>query len=195
MPDGGFRPGAGSRVLTGPNVITFARICAVPVAIWLVLRGHMHWALGLFILAGLSDAVDGWLARRGAASALGAVLDPIADKALLVSMFVTLAWMDVLPALLVILLVFRDVVIVGGVIVLAVLGQPPRIRPLMIAKVNTALQIVLVALALLLAGLPHAEPTALLGLVVFGWVVCATTLLSGGATIWRVARPRDTHLP
>ncbi len=95
--------------------------------------------------------MDGWLARRRGTSYVGALLDPVADKALLVTMYVTLAAVHVLPDWLAILVVFRDVVIVGGVVVLALLGQPLVIRPLMISKLNTVLQIVLVALALLLA--------------------------------------------
>ena len=83
------------------------------------------------VAAGLSDAVDGWLARRsGSRSAVGAILDPIADKLLLVSMYVTLAFMKVLPDWLAILVVFRDLLIVGGVVLLWVLGIPARIRPL-----------------------------------------------------------------
>ena len=103
--------------------------------------------------------MDGWLARRnGGGNALGALLDPVADKALLVTMYVTLAAVNVLPDWLAILVVFRDVVIVGGVVVLAVLGQPVLIRPLYVSKLNTALQIVLVAVALLLAGFGLAAP-------------------------------------
>ena len=134
-------------------MITFARLCAVPLAVWLVLQHRIAEVFYLFVAAGLSDAVDGWLARRRGTSALGAILDPVADKALLVTMYVTLAAVNVLPDWLAILVVFRDIVIVGGVLVLAILGQPVQIRPLYVSKLNTALQIVLVALALLLAGL------------------------------------------
>ena len=137
--------------------------------------------------AGLSDAVDGWLARRRGVTALGAVLDPIADKALLVSMYVTLAAVNILPDWLAILVVFRDVLIVGGVLLLAVLGQPAQIRPLAISKINTALQIVLVALALLLTGFDLAAPALLETLI---WVVAATTMASGSLYVWKAARTR-----
>ena len=83
---------------------------------------------------------------------MGALLDPVADKALLVTMYVTLAAVEALPDWLAILVVFRDVVIVGGVVVLSVLGQSVLIRPLYISKLNTVLQIVLVAVTLLLSG-------------------------------------------
>ncbi|MBV8458916.1 MAG: CDP-alcohol phosphatidyltransferase family protein, partial [Acetobacteraceae bacterium] len=79
-------------VLTIPNAISFARLCAVPLAFWLVIDHMLVGAFILFVLAGASDAVDGWLARRnGGGNTIGAILDPVADKALLVTMCVTLA--------------------------------------------------------------------------------------------------------
>jgi cardiolipin synthase len=176
-------PGAG--LVTLPNIITFGRLCAVPLAVWLVLQHHMSAAFFLFVAAGLSDAVDGWLARRGAASALGAMLDPAADKALLVTMFVTLAAVDALPDWLAILVVFRDVVIVGGLLVLFLLGHPATSRPLGISKLNTALQIGLIALTLGLAAFGLAAPWLL---TVSIWIVAASTFGSGAAYVWRVAR-------
>src|SRR5947208_1714506 len=102
MPDG-YARARGADIVNVPNVITFARLCAVPVAIWLTLRGQFALTFGLFALAGISDAVDGWLARRRGGSALGAMLDPLADKALLIGMFVTLTVVGVLPDWLTIL--------------------------------------------------------------------------------------------
>jgi cardiolipin synthase len=187
MPDGGelARP-AGYGFVTLPNVITFARLCAVPMAVWLVMQGYFTTAFWLFAGAGASDAVDGWLARRRGTSFVGALLDPVADKALLMTMYVTLAAVHVLPDWLAILVVFRDAVILGGVAVLALLGQPLMIRPLMISKVNTALQFVLVAVALLLAGMGLEEPLMMWALT---WAVAASTFTSGAAYVWKVARP------
>ena len=189
MPDGSDLRSATqtSAVLTLPNVITFVRLCAVPLAVWLVLQHQMREAFFLFVAAGISDGVDGWLARRGAGSALGAILDPVADKALLVTMYVTLAAVAVLPDWLAILVVFRDIIIVGGVLLLAVTGQPVSIRPLFISKLNTLAQIVLVALALFLAGFGLRLPLLQEGLI---WIVVATTLGSGAAYVWNAARPR-----
>ena len=184
MPDG-YARARGADIVNLPNIITFGRLCAVPVAIWLTLRGQFAATFGIFALAGLSDAVDGWLARRRGGSALGAMLDPLADKALLVSMFVTLAVVGVLPDWLAILAVFRDLVIIGGLLVMWQLAMPVRIRPLLISKLNTALQLLLVGFALLLRGFDlHAEPllTALI------WAVAASTLLSGAAYVWKAAR-------
>jgi cardiolipin synthase len=195
MPDGSdsarLNGAAGARatqagVVTLPNIITFARLCAVPLAVWLVIEERFGQAFTLFVLAGLSDAVDGWLARRqGGGNSVGAVLDPVADKALLVCMYVTLAAVHVLPDWLAILVVFRDVIIVGGVLVCAVLGYPVAIRPLYISKVNTVMQIALVAAALLLAGFGVRVPGLIAGL---SWVVAATTLASGAAYVLKGAR-------
>jgi cardiolipin synthase len=173
-------------LFTLPNAITFARLCAVPWVVWLVLQHRFDLAFYMFLAAGVSDAVDGWLARvRNARSKLGAILDPVADKALLVSMYVTLAAVGVLPDWLAILVVFRDLVIVGGVLVLYVLGQPPAIQPIMLSKANTVLQIVLVAGALMVAAFTLSVGP-LLDLLVLA--TAATTLASGAVYVWRAAR-------
>jgi len=188
MPDGsGFGRSVSSELITAPNVITFARLCAVPLAFWLVLEHRLDQAFFLFVAAGLSDAVDGWLARRYGGNAIGALLDPVADKALLVTMYVTLATVDALPAWLAILVVFRDLVIVGGVLILGVLGHPVIIRPLYISKLNTMFQIMLVAAILLRAGFGLSMPWVCEVMI---WVVAATTLASGGAYVWVTARGR-----
>jgi len=188
MPDGTqLGQGGTHALLTLPNVITFGRLCAVPVAVWLVLDGAFAWAFWLFLAAGLSDALDGWLARRGAASAVGAVLDPVADKALLVTMYVTLAAVSILPVWLAILVVFRDMVIVGGLLVLGVLGHPVGIRPIWISKLNTALQIVLIAAALFMAGFALPMPILLAVLI---WATAATTLGSGAIYVAKTVRAR-----
>jgi cardiolipin synthase len=180
-------PAAGGNSLVNlPNLITFARLCAVPVAVWLVLRAEFLAGFWLFAAAGASDALDGWLARRRGPTRLGAAMDPAADKALLVSMYVTLAAMHVLPDWLAILVVFRDVLIVGGVLVLMLSGHKVAFRPLLLSRANTGLQIVLVAVALLLAGLRMPMPWLLWGLI---WLVAASTLASGAAYVWKAARP------
>ncbi len=188
MPDGTQLGRPTTTLLTLPNVITFARLCAVPLAVWLVVEHWLAEAFYLFVAAGASDAVDGWLARRnGSSNTVGALLDPVADKSLLVTMYVTLAAVNELPAWLAILVVFRDVVIVGGVLVLSVLGQPVLIRPLYISKLNTALQIILVAWTLFQAGFGFARPLASEALI---WAVAATTLASGAAYVWVTVRAR-----
>jgi cardiolipin synthase (CMP-forming) len=191
MPDEEGLERASGGLLSLPNLITLTRLCAVPLAFWLVIVHDLATAFGLFLAAGASDAVDGWLARRaGGASRLGAVLDPVADKALLVTMYVTLAAVGELPSWVATLVVFRDVVIVGGVVVLGLLGLPIAIRPLFISKVNTLLQIVLVALVLFLAGFGLAAPAADAAILALTWAVAASTLASGIAYVWRAAYAR-----
>jgi cardiolipin synthase len=172
-------------VLTLANVISFARLCAVPAAIWLVLHHRFPAAFGLFVLAGISDAIDGWLARRQGGTALGAVLDPLADKALMVGMYVTLAAIGQLPDWLAILVVFRDLVIVGGVLLLWTVGHAMQIRPLEVSKANTALQIGLVAVVL---GLDSAGVTLEPLRLALVWMVAGTTLVSGAAYVVRTVR-------
>lgn len=186
-PPPGPPPGpADAAVFTLPNVITFARLCAVPGAVWLMLQHRLDLAFWVFVAAGLSDGIDGWLARvRNARSRLGAVLDPVADKALLVSVYVTLAAIGVLPDWIAILVVFRDLLIVGGVVVLTMLHQPPGIRPLFISKATTAAQILLAAAALLLAGYGYGDSLVLDVLI---WTVAALTFASGATYVAQAAR-------
>jgi cardiolipin synthase len=186
MPDGSQvdRPAKGG-LLNPANIVTFARLCAVPMAFWLVLQHRMGQAFWLFLAAGLSDALDGWLARRYGSNAVGAIMDPVADKALLVTMFITLAAVGALPDWLAILVVFRDLLIVGGIIALTVTGHAVTIRPMYISKVNTVLQIVLVAVTLLQNGFAVEIP-GLSRLLI--WVVALTTLGTGAVYVWNTAR-------
>lgn len=164
-----------------PNFISLARLLAVPVAIYFILTHLYGPAFWLFVAAGVSDAVDGYLAKRfGQTSALGAYLDPLADKALLVGVYVTLGYSGHVPIWLVILVVFRDVIIVGGVILLHISAQGVRMKPLIVSKVNTAAQIALVVLVLGELGLGGGWP---LPRTIMVYLVAATTLLSGGAYI------------
>jgi len=186
MPDGvRLEPAPSTTLLNVANLISFGRLCAVPLAFWLVIDHALGGAFILFVLAGASDAVDGWLARRaGGGNAIGAVLDPMADKALLVTMYVTLAAIGAVPDWLAILVVFRDLIIVGGFMVLVLAGHSPAIRPLFVSKVNTTLQIILLGLTLFLAGFGVAAPGVAVVMNVLTWVVAATTLASGGAYVW-----------
>ncbi|HUZ74413.1 MAG TPA: CDP-alcohol phosphatidyltransferase family protein [Stellaceae bacterium] len=159
------------------NLITLARLFSVPLAIWLVLGGHLTAAFWLFVAAGLSDGIDGFIAKHfNQRSPLGALLDPLADKTLLVSMCVTLGIAGRLPNWLVILVVFRDLVIVGGYLVAMAVSQPIRARPLAISKLNTVLLIALVAVVLGRLGL-GIDDYHLSEVLVYA--VGLTTVLSG----------------
>jgi len=133
-----------------PNLITIARILLVPLTVWLIIRQEYGWAFSAFLLAGISDGVDGYIARRFALqSELGSYLDPIADKALLVSIYVSLAILQVLPVWLTILVVTRDVLIVGAVLLAWVMEKPVAMKPLWVSKVNTVAQIAFAGAVLL----------------------------------------------
>jgi cardiolipin synthase (CMP-forming) len=132
-----------------PNTITVLRLVAVPVAVWAILNGFIQLAFWVFLAAGISDGVDGYLARRwNQRTELGAYLDAIADKALLVSIYITLAIGDVIPNWLAIIVVFRDVMIVGAVILSWLMEKPITIKPLMVSKLNTVAQILFAAATL-----------------------------------------------
>ena len=172
-----------------PNLISMGRLLAVPVAVWLIVSGHLAAAFWLFVAAGISDAVDGYIARRFALrTTIGSFLDPIADKALLVGVYVTLGAMGHLESWLVILVVFRDLLIVGGSVLYRLLAGTIEMQPMFISKINTAAQITLAGVRLAELGLGLAYPP--LGELLVD-VVAATTLLSGAAYVatwgWRIA--------
>lgn len=152
-----------------PNLITLARILMVPVLVWAIAAGEMLAAFILFVAAGISDAVDGFLAKRfGMSSEIGAYLDPLADKALIVSIYVALGITDAIPRWLVILVVSRDIMIVTAVMLSWFVGKPMPVRPLLVSKLNTVAQIVFACLILAALGLgfnPGPLQPILMGLV------------------------------
>ncbi len=164
--------------LSLPNIITIARILLVPLAIWLIINQQMLPAFLVFVVAGVSDAVDGWLAKRfDMRTELGAHLDPLADKLLLISIFVALAIMEYIPVWLTILVVTRDMLIVGGVVLAWIMERPMRMRPVRTSKANTAAQIAFAGLMLLFHGMGW-KTTWLLWL---GAPVVATLTVVSGA--------------
>jgi cardiolipin synthase (CMP-forming) len=160
-----------------PNAITIARILAVPLMIWLIISGEYLWAFWTFVLAGLSDGVDGYIAKRfNQRTELGAYLDPAADKLMLVSIFVSLGLLRVLPPWLVILVVSRDILIVGGILLATLLQRPVEVRPLLLSKVNTAAQIALAGFVLAALGYDFASRELL---TLASIVVAVLTVASG----------------
>lgn len=173
-----------------PNLISLARLLSVPVVVWAIMDGRMVLAFWLFIAAGASDAVDGFIAKRfGYVSKLGSYLDPLADKALLVSIYITLGIEDYLPNWLVILVVWRDVIIVGGALLYHTLTQNLKMEPLLVSKVNTAAQIVLAGFVLATRALGITDMWLYQVLV---WTVAATTVLSGANYVIRWTRKAAT---
>jgi cardiolipin synthase (CMP-forming) len=169
-----------------PNLITLARLLIVPIAVWLILAGRDGLAFWIFAGAGASDALDGFIAKRfDRRTRLGALLDPIADKTLVVGIYVTLGIVGALPNWLVILVVFRDTMIVGGFLLTQSIAVPKRYDPLYISKINTALQITLLGFVLARLGL-GADPGPLMPLLVYA--VATTTTASGLSYLVRWAR-------
>ncbi len=169
-----------------PNLITIARLVLVPFVIVMISRQDWGLAFAGFVAAGVSDGIDGYIARRfDMRSELGAYLDPLADKALLVSIYITLAVVAVMPAWLAIIVVSRDVMVIGAVVLSWVLANPIRISPSGLSKVNTAAQIGLAA-----AGLGgHAFGIQeIIFLPEFMLVVAALTIASGAAYLGRWLR-------
>lgn len=135
--------------VTIPNLITILRFFLVPAVVLALLSNAFHWALACFVIAGVSDGVDGYLARAlDQKSELGAWLDAIADKLLLVSVFIVLGFEQQLPLWLVVAAVSRDGLIVGAVMLSSMMGNPVEVKPLYVSKANTAVQIVLVVFVL-----------------------------------------------
>jgi cardiolipin synthase (CMP-forming) len=161
-----------------PNLLSLGRLLAVPVEVWLILDGEMTWAFWLFVVAGATDGIDGFIARFWRArSAIGAYLDPVADKVLLVSTFLALAKSGYLPNWLVVMVVSRDIMIVGGVLLLYTLNIAVVMQPSFISKVNTLVQIVLAGGILGIHGLDLEGLAGWIRPVV--WLAGATTFASG----------------
>ncbi|MGI9464371.1 MAG: CDP-alcohol phosphatidyltransferase family protein [Aestuariivirgaceae bacterium] len=161
-----------------PNIITIARMLAVPLIVWLIISGQLMIAFLVFIAAGLSDAVDGFIAKRfHLATTLGAYLDPLADKLLLVSIYISLGYLDILPVWLVILVTSRDFMIVGGLLLAWFMERPMAIQPLFVSKANTTGQIILAGIALGLPGFGFES----FHLIIWGSVAVGILTVASGA--------------
>jgi cardiolipin synthase len=180
-----------------PNLITLFRIALAPVLILLLKEQAYAAALAVFVLAGVSDGLDGFIAKRfHFTSRLGSILDPLADKTLLVSCYVMLAWLGFLPFWLVLTVVFRDLLIVGGYLVYTSMIGPVQMRPSWPSKFNTFMQIALVIMILAQQAL-HWVQTPLIDMLIY--VVLLTTVISGVHYLWtwlvmkEVESVKDNH--
>lgn len=176
-----------------PNLISLFRILLTIPVIWALLEQHFTVALVLFLVAGISDGLDGFLAKHYHwQSRLGGLLDPLADKALLVSTFLCLGGLGLLPSWLVALVIFRDVLIVSGALVYSIQIEQLNAEPSLISKLNTLLQIMLGLLVVVNQGLYLLPGWLLDGLI---WSVTATTLLSGLAYVVEWSRRAAQRYP
>ena len=160
-----------------PNAISLLRIALIAPILILMIRNQYGLALVLFWIAGFSDGLDGYLAVRfNWHSRIGALLDPIADKLLVAGTFVTLAYVDQIPVWMAVLVIFRDVVIVGGATVYNFLIRPVEGEPTRISKLNTALELLFILFVMSRAGFGWPDEIAI---TVLGASVVVTVVISG----------------
>ncbi len=178
--------------MTIPNILTLLRVLFTPLLVWLLLDHRFGTALVIFLLAGLTDGLDGFIARVfEQKSKLGAYLDPVADKLLLVSSFILLGLVGAVPAWLVVVTVSRDVIIVLGVATLAFHQVPVEIKPTVLSKINTLFQ--LITIFLMLVNLSVFYIPNWIAYTLFGTigVLCFVTVFQyilQGIRIWEIHR-------
>ena len=172
-----------------PNLLTLVRVAACPVLVLLLYEGRYELALYLFIVAGISDGLDGFIAKRfDCESKFGAVLDPSADKLLIASAYIMLAILGDIPFWLLILVMFRDLVIIAGYLILVVMGYEVPMTPTYSSKVNTFMQITLM-IAVLVDKSGILQLAVVLDVLIAGVVI--TTLISGGQYVWQWGIKRE----
>ena len=168
-----------------PNFISLGRLFLTPLLIWLIMIGKLNTAFWVFLIAGMSDILDGLLARLlKDQTTIGRFLDPLADKVLLVALFLTLGVKGLIPAWLVILVVFRDVMILGGTLLLFVFDKQMTVKPIFISKINAFVQIFLVTSVLWQTAFEFVYPV----INNLFLLTAATTVVSGVAYVIRWIR-------
>ena len=169
-----------------PNAISILRIFLIVPTLWMIAAGEFGWALALFLIAGFSDGLDGYLAVRFEwQSRLGALLDPAADKLLITGMFIALAWMGEIPVWLAVIVIGRDVVIVAGALAYNYLVKPVPGEPTRISKLNTALQMLFVLFVLSRAGFGWPDKITI---TLLGAAILVTVVISGVDYVWSWSR-------
>jgi cardiolipin synthase (CMP-forming) len=161
-----------------PNLLTLLRIILSPLIVILLIQGAFFKALIAFMVAGITDALDGFLARvLHQQTILGAYLDPIADKALLASSFITLSVLHIIPGWLTVIVISRDFIILLGISVLSMMSIPVQIRPVFVSRVTTTLQLITVLMALSTRCVPgYFNEYWLLAIY---WLTTLFTIISG----------------
>jgi cardiolipin synthase len=138
-----------------PNILTLIRVLLIPVFVILIINKFFGWAIITFAIAGITDGIDGLIARiTHQRTELGSYLDPIADKLLLSAAFITLAIIEILPSWLAVIVITRDLIILIGLLVMILIDYHPKIRPSLVSKVTTVFQIATILLVLLVGYYP-----------------------------------------
>jgi cardiolipin synthase len=166
-----------------PNAISLLRIVLIAPILLSIINGDYGLALLLFVIAGGSDGIDGYLAvRYNWQTRIGALLDPIADKLLVMGMFVTFAFLGLIPVWLTVIVILRDAVIFGGAVAYNYLIEPVQGEPSRISKLNTALQLLFLLFVLSRAGFNWPDAITI---TVLGASILVTVVISGIDYVWR----------
>lgn len=184
-------------IYTIPNILCVARIAMSPYLGYVILQGNYDFAMGLLVFAGVTDLLDGWIARKwkSQSTKMGSFLDPMADKVLIATLFITLTWQELIPLALTLLIIARDVALVSAGFVIRYRSLPPprtlsryfdvthataQLAPTLISKINTAVQLTLVGTTLaspVLGFVDHPALQALFGVTAVSTVVSAASYL------------------
>jgi cardiolipin synthase len=164
-----------------PNALTLTRVLMIPLFVIFIINQHFGWALITFLIAGITDGIDGLIARiTHQRTELGAYLDPIADKLLLFSAFITLAIVEIIPSWLVVIVITRDVIILVGFLVMLLTSYHPKINPSVLSKMTTTFQILTIVFVLLTGYYPAFHQLSVIA--IYGTAVI--TILSGTQYIY-----------
>jgi cardiolipin synthase len=159
-----------------PNILTLTRVLLIPLFVIFIINKRFEWALITFAIAGITDGIDGLIARiTHQRTELGAYLDPIADKLLLFSAFISLAIIEIIPSWLVVIVITRDVIILVGFLVMMLTNYHPKINPSLLSKMTTAFQIVTILLSLMVGYSPTFQQLSMIA--IYGTAIL--TILSG----------------
>ncbi|MBF0381419.1 MAG: CDP-alcohol phosphatidyltransferase family protein [Magnetococcales bacterium] len=175
-----------------PNSLSLIRLLSAPLFCWLLISQHFNFALGLFLIASITDAADGYIAKQWQQETeLGRYLDPLADKVLLMVGFITLSLIQMLPVWITLIIVSRDIVLIGGVILSKMLAKVYLVRPLIISKINTFLQMLLIMLVLLSSQFVELKPVVTMQI----WLTAISTVASLWVYISRWSISNGVNLP
>ena len=162
-----------------PNFLSLLRIILVPVIVIFLIQGSYAKVLIVFVVAGLTDALDGALARLlNKQTKLGSFLDPLADKILLSTSFIALAIFSLIPSWLAVIVISRDFLILLGIMILSMMSVTYEIKPIFVSKVTTTLQIATVFFALLLKTVTY-DIISYNWIIVLSWLTASFTIISG----------------
>ena len=174
-----------------PNIISIIRIFLIIPILILIYRSLYDWALFLFLVAGISDALDGYLAKHfGWRTRLGALLDPVADKLLIAGTYIVLTWLGLIPLWLTAIVILRDLIIAGGVLFYSFVIEPFEGEPTIISKINTFLELLFVLMVLSSSAFMWPNQ---LTITVIGSAVLVTVFISGVDYIISWIRRVKTH--